>query len=217
MLRAFYPYVSPAELARAFRERPEYFAGGTIIGTSQDALRLPDGRIFDLISNAGGPQGTTHWQVIVPGGSGPGDIFGMEPGPLTPIVGEQFTPPVPGPSFETIVAGALEQIGGSDAVLGAAAHRVAEAAARAPGFEAGSVDLDDAAGVVTRLNHPPNAGDFADIVSYVQGVDREIEATDADYDTVPPDVALPGEPGIPAWPTDGGVPPIDEGPGPQPH
>jgi hypothetical protein len=64
MLRAFYPIVGRAALRRARSERPEYFAGGTLIGSSQTHLQLADGRIFDLILNEGAPQGQTAWQAL---------------------------------------------------------------------------------------------------------------------------------------------------------
>jgi hypothetical protein len=84
MLLAFYPTVNASELARARRERPEYFAGGTLLGSKGDKLRLPDGRIFDLIQNAGGLPGQQRWQVIEPGPSVP-EPWPLEAGPLTPI------------------------------------------------------------------------------------------------------------------------------------
>jgi hypothetical protein len=64
MLLAFYPAVSPAAFAQARRERPEYFAGGSIIGSKGDKLQLPDGRVFDCIFASGGPLSGQRWQVL---------------------------------------------------------------------------------------------------------------------------------------------------------
>jgi len=49
MLRAFYPFATAAELARARRERPEYFGGGRLGGTDGTLLYLPDGRVFQVM------------------------------------------------------------------------------------------------------------------------------------------------------------------------
>src|SRR6266487_3889747 len=87
MLLAFYQPASAANLARAFSERPEYFGGGVLIGTVGDALRLPDGTIWDLIFAVDGPE-TPHYQAIQPSG-GTGDagdlLFPLAPGPLRPL------------------------------------------------------------------------------------------------------------------------------------
>lgn len=50
MLATFYPAGGPDALARARRERPAYFAGGTLTGPTGEQLRLPDGRVFDFSS-----------------------------------------------------------------------------------------------------------------------------------------------------------------------
>jgi hypothetical protein len=49
MLRAFYPLASAADLARARRERPEYFGGGRLGGADGTLLELPDGRIYRVM------------------------------------------------------------------------------------------------------------------------------------------------------------------------
>lgn len=49
MLRAFYPMATPADLARARRERPEYFGAGRLIGASGTLLLLPDGRLYEIL------------------------------------------------------------------------------------------------------------------------------------------------------------------------
>ena len=49
MLRAFYPQATPADLARARRERPAYFGGGRLGGADGTWLYLPDGRIYRVM------------------------------------------------------------------------------------------------------------------------------------------------------------------------
>lgn len=49
MLRTFYPFATPADLARARRERPEYFAAGRLRGHDGTLLELPDGRLFQIV------------------------------------------------------------------------------------------------------------------------------------------------------------------------
>lgn len=217
MLSTFYPVVSPGELARARRERPEYFAGGEIIGSSHGALRLPDGRIFDLIINAGGVPGTTFWQVLPMIAGGDDETFPLEPGPLTPIDAPWEPPPPPRAVFEGLVAGSLEQLGGSDAVLSAAEQRIAESANNAALLDAGGQELDDVDGVVAELFASRAADDFAGVLEQVDGVSRSIEATDNEFDESPPDVPIPNEPDTPPWPTDGTVPPVPDPSEPIPH
>lgn len=127
MLLTFYPIVGPAALARARRERPEYFSGGTLIGRHGDALELPDGRIFDLIFDVLGP--SMRWQVIpAPRGDGPGapaDPFALEPGPLDPIDLSSVPPPGPAPDFAGLVATRLAALGASDTRLDTAMSTIA--------------------------------------------------------------------------------------------
>lgn len=113
MLQAFYPVVGPAALARARAERPDYFSAGAIIGTSGDKIRLPDGRIFDLIFDTNGPH--TRWQALDVGtGTGGPDVedpFALEAGPLVPVDLSAWSFSTPGPVFESLVAGHLAQVG----------------------------------------------------------------------------------------------------------
>lgn len=48
MLHVFYPNATAADIARARRERPEYFGGGRLRGTDGLLLELPDGRLFQI-------------------------------------------------------------------------------------------------------------------------------------------------------------------------
>lgn len=58
VLQVFYTPVSAATLARAFNERPAYFAGGCLGGDSGTLLILGDGRVFALIDPS-----TSSWRV----------------------------------------------------------------------------------------------------------------------------------------------------------
>lgn len=133
MLEAFYPVVSVPELQRARRERPEYFAGGTLGGSKGDKLFLPDGRVWDLILAAGAAAGVQRWIAIEVTDAGPdgGDGLTLEPGPLTPIDVALIFPPFTGEAFESLVARHLADVGSSDAVLDRAAVDVVELGAAA--------------------------------------------------------------------------------------
>jgi len=205
MLLAFYPVVTPAALALARSERPEYFAAGLIFGSKGDKLQLPDGRVFDVIQNAGGLPGTQRWQMIEPGPGGGDEVFPLEPGPLTPID--------PGPdvvvgnagTFEALVGGALESLVGAEGVLDSAAHRVTEGIAAGALIDGASTELDDVEQVAWEIGVARSAEELADVIGQVDELGGAIDATDADYDEPPPQPALPSEPGIPAYPGDDGT------------
>ncbi len=130
MLLTFYPIVSPSALAQARRERPDYFAGGVIIGTHGDALRLPDGAVWDLIFDVDGP--ARRWQAIIPsgapGGAAGDAVFPLEPGPLSPVDLDAIPRPAPPDTFGPLTAQALGNVGASDALIGGAQARIADAA-----------------------------------------------------------------------------------------
>lgn len=129
MLLAFYPECSPANLARAWRERPEYFAGGVIIGNKGDALRLPSGEVWDLIFDVDNPS-TRHWQAIRPGGGGGGDEdpFALDPGPVDFLEPDEFPPPRFERTFETLVANGTRALSGGDNAAAGAVDIIASAA-----------------------------------------------------------------------------------------
>jgi hypothetical protein len=220
MLLAFYPIVSGAELARARRERPEYFAGGALVGSKGDKLQLPDGRVFDLIYAAGGLAGAQRWQVITAGPS-VDDPFPLEPGPLTPIDLETVPPaPAPGPSFETLVGGELATLAGADAALGAARSVLVEGAAAADLVAADGAQLDDAGATIDEIGRTRSAEALATIIGSTDGLGTAIDVTDNEYDQAPPQPQIPHEPDIPAGgtPDDGsGGEPGRENPQPKPH
>jgi hypothetical protein len=126
MLLAFYPTPSAAALAQAYRERPDYFAGGTLIGSKGDKLQLGDGRVFDLIFAAGGLPGQQRWQVIeatdTPGASD--DPFALQRGPLIQIFPWDAGFWAGRSAFESYVAGELGALAGTEGQLDGAAAPV---------------------------------------------------------------------------------------------
>lgn len=216
MLLAFYPIVSSVELARARRERPEYFAGGTLIGSKGDKLRLPDLRIFDLIQNAGGLPGQQRWQVIEPGPS-VAEPWPLEPGPLTPIDVEGTRPSPPGgDTFESLVSTHLAELDGSDRVLDVARSDLAGGADRAREIENDRA-LDDGAAVVDEIHRSSAGTEIAEIADASNGQAGAIDSTDNDYDEAPPDPKIPDNPEPVPYPDTSNNPPPPESSGPQPH
>jgi hypothetical protein len=204
MLLAFYPKPSGASLRRARAERPEYFAGGTLIGSSSTHLQLPDGRIFDLVFDEGSAR--ARWQVLYddpndPGGDD-GDPFALEQGPLD-FVDETIVifPDVTDP-FEGLVSDALRPLSGADGVLDA----VSEAAKAADG----SADLD---GSYAALVEP--AARAHEVIRVALDGDEfsdELRAAD-DQSNVPPiastELDEPPPPDVPE--PDAGEPPPEKG------
>lgn len=204
MLLAFYPTPSPAALVQARAERPEYFAGATLIGHSGDKFQLPDGRIFDVIFAVDGPVAGRRWQMLEAGPGGPdNNPWPLEPGPLVPL-DEPAAPAPASTEFEQVVAGAIDALGGSDTVLGAAATRVSDGAAALALVDAGGGELDDVDQVAAEIERSRSAQDFADIVGQVDGVAGAIDSTDSEYAEAPPDLQIPQEPDTPPYPGEGG-------------
>lgn len=178
MLQAFYPIVGPAALARARRERPDYFSAGEIIGTSGDKLRLPDGRIFDLIFDVNGP--FTRWQAIEvgtgPGGPDVDDPFALEAGPIVPIDLSAWEPTASVPVFQTLVAGHLAALGASEDILGHAAADVARSGDPGPIQDAWARTMDPA---IERLAAEGFALDAADPSSELLTLAGQSSAADA--------------------------------------
>jgi hypothetical protein len=216
MLLAFYPTVNASELARARRERPEYFAGGTLLGSKGDKLRLPDGRIFDLIQNAGGLPGQQRWQVIEPGPSVP-EPWPLEAGPLTPIDVTVWAPPRPADeTFESLVSTHLAELEGSDRVLDVARSDLAGGADRARELEDDRA-LDDGAAVVDEIHRSSAGTEIADLADASNGQAGAIDSTDNEYDEAPPDPKIPDNPEPVPYPDTSNNPPPGESSGPQPH
>jgi hypothetical protein len=205
MLLAFYPTVSGAELARARRERPEYFAAGVLFGTKGDKLQLPDGRVFDLIANAGGLPGTQRWQVIEPGPS-VDDPWPLEPGPLTPIdASGADTPPGERTTFQSLVAGAIDAIGGSDAALQSAGSRMSDGALSTAGGAGDETALGDAGEAIDRQVRARGAFDVSDDIAQLGALADSISALEGENDEPPPSPQVPNEPEPMQYPGDDGT------------
>lgn len=205
MLLAFYPAVSAAALALARSERPEYFAGAIVIGHSGDKFQLPDGRIFDVIFAVDGPAAGRRWQMLDVTLGGPDTVFPLEPGPLEPID--------PGPelsgfnsgTFEALVGGELDSLGGADGVLDNAAQRVTEGIEAGALIDGASTELDDVEQVAAEISHARSAEELADVIGQVDGIGGAIDATEADYDEPPPQPPVPQEPDLPGYPGEDGT------------
>lgn len=208
MLRTFYPQPSAAALRRARQERPEYFAGGEIVSTGQDKIRLPDGRIFDLIFDVDGVSGGPRWQVIEPGPAGAEDPFPLEPGALVPIDIDAELPPPLEPGFEELVAGELGGLTRDAQVIETRAGELVTAG----GSERVEDVYEDTAGpgesaLEGHIAAYPSL-DPSDVVSTTNGVGGRIPDAQSDYPdpetTAPPD--MDNDPG----PRDG--PPLPDAP-----
>jgi hypothetical protein len=204
MLLAFYPDVSAAAFAQARRERPEYFAGGTIVGSHGDKLQLPDGHVWDCIFDVDNATGQRHWQAIDVSDDGNiGDpVFVLEPGPLTPIDPQAWPEPTPAPIFAPIVAAALRELGGSDTVLSTAHSTLTEAADPAA-LEA--VFANTVPGADAELSGQLNALHYAtpdDVLATTQSHDGAIDKNEAVFDEQPPPDLAPGPELPPAPPID---------------
>lgn len=199
MLNAFYPAVSAAAFARARRERPEYFAGGTIIGTGGDKLKLPDGRIFDCIFAVDGPPSGRRWQAldVTNGGDGPDDPFALEPGPL-PFVDED-TPIFSGgdPSFESITAGGLDGLTGAAGVLDGAARDVVTIDSADRVERSYDADIVPALATHESIRGSLDEDNPIDVLNATNAQDPEIDQARVDYVEEPPadtPEPSPGEP-----------------------
>lgn len=209
MLLTFYPVVNGSELARARRERPEYFAGGVLFGSKGDKLQLTDGRAFDLIANAGGAPGSQHWQVIPAGPGGAADPWPLEPGPVVPLDLPDTVRSGPTNQFEALVGGALASLGATDDSLGGAAEQLAASADAGGMVDDGGAGLEPLERVAEEVTHSRSADDVAGVLDNANNVSGAVAATDADYDQAPPQPQIPNEPQIPAAPAnpdDGGEP-----------
>ncbi len=213
MLRAFYPDVSPAALRRARSERPEYFAGGTIIGTHGDALRLPDGDVWDLIFDVDNPA-TRRWQAIRPGGvaGDADDPFRVAMGPLTFLEPDDFPRPEFARTFESLVGGRVAAIAGADGAI-AGAVDVITAAADPGGLDADTERTLAAAGRETAAQldswHVVDPSDVLASAGELEGVTYLREADIADPSQEPGD-APSGDPGPVPSDGDGGKSPEPE-------
>jgi len=196
MLQAFYPVVGPAALARARRERPDYFAGGELVGSSGDKLRLLDGRIFDLIFDVLGPN--TRWQAIEVG-AGPGapdvdDPFALEAGPLVPIDLSAWPDTPAPPVFTPLVAGAIQELGASGTILDDASSTIAAHSSPAAFEDAFGRTIEPAATQLAAEGYALDQADPSDVLVQTAAQSSAIDAEAGVYDEPPPAVIDPGPP-----------------------
>ena len=204
MLLTFYPDVSAAALARARAERPEYFAGGTIVGSHGDKCRLPDGRLVDCIFDVENATGNRHWQVIFVDETGGGgdDAFPLEAGPLVPIDESRWPAPTPAPGFAPIVAAALGDLAGGDPTLTSASGTLSEAASPAALEAAFAGTIAPAEAQLPGQLAALDATVPADVLATTQSHGPAIDANEAVFDEQPPGDLPPGPDLPPAPPID---------------
>lgn len=192
MLRAFYPSPSAAALERARRERPEYFAGGEIVSTGRDKIRLPDGRVFDLIYDVDGLAGGPAWQVIEPGTGGDPDAIVLEPGPLVPIDVDDTVPPILATGFAEFAGPHLGELGHHERAI-EAPQNILAGAANPDGLHA-TYDHELAPGGNALDNHLRTIGELdpSQERSNTSGLEGRIGDIQRDYPdpdtTAPPDL-----------------------------
>jgi len=188
MLLTFYPLVSVAELQRARRERPDYFAGGVLFGSTGEKLRLPDGRVFDLIFDASNPDPTRRrWQVIEPGPGRPDDeTFPLERGPFTPIDGGRWPAPSGVNVFVPLVAAAYASLGDADGLFGRAASTIVEASSPAALTTMFHSTIDKAEGTIGSSRNRLNAADPSDIIIASGGQVPRIGKNEDEFSEPPP-------------------------------
>jgi hypothetical protein len=213
MLLTFYPDVSPAALALARRERPDYFAGGTLGGSHGDKFTTPDGRGWDLIFDVENATGQRRWQVLEVTNQGGGDDaqFPLEPGPLTPIDATQFPPPQAGQVFEPIVAAYLDELAHAGDTLDGARLGILEHSSPAPLQHVFGETIDPADAALSaelaalHLSVPDTE------LATTTGSSGTIAQNQADYTEPPPADLPPYDPGQPPPP---GLPPPEGDPMP---
>lgn len=206
MLLTFYPVVSVANLRLARAERPEYFAAGVLFGTHGEKLRLPDGRVFDLIFDVDGPG--RRWQVIdvTAGDDGGPSPWPLEPGPLTPIDPELVLPPPIDRAFEALVSGHLADVDNSTRALDQSREDLASAG---DGTEADGVYEESAGAAAAALEDHVRMYDEldpSDVITQTDGLGGRIGDAQTDYPD-PEAVAPPDDLPVP----DPGPVPVPEG------
>lgn len=188
MLQTFYPIVGPAALARARQERPDYFAGGVIIGKEGDALLLPDARVFDLIFNVNTP--IQRWQLLeVTGGGplGPDDPLRNVEGPLTPIDESAFVEPNPQPVFAPLVAAAHQELTPRDAAIGSSQFTLTEASTPGDLEATLSQTIDPAGPALDQELAQLDAAIPSDVIQAANTHPALIDASEHDLaETIPP-------------------------------
>jgi hypothetical protein len=209
MLLAFYPVVSGAALLRARAERPEYFGGGAIIGRHYDALLLPDGTVWDLISNVDGVgNAPTAWQAIRPGPGG-GTTWELEAGPLVPLDPQALPLPAPRQEFAQLAGAALRELGDAPGALEAHEHDMREVGDPSPFEAAGHELLDPARWELSDQIGSHDELNPAEWIEHTHGLDASLpgEAARIPDNNEYIDVEIPNAPPVPGGLTQG-PPPI---------
>jgi len=207
MLRAFYPIVSPANLARARAERPDYFAGGVITRANGDKIQLPDGRIYDCIINSGGRPGTTFWScsLVDPNDTGVDDPFALEEGPLQYVDESLVIFSGGDPSNVDVVAGELGALDGADGVLDQAGQTVATFTGAAEVDAAYWNTVPPARDVHLSVLGAFHEIDPGDVIDATNSRDGEIDQAREDFtEPQPPDTPEPDPGEVPKDGDDGG-------------
>jgi len=217
MLLTFYPLVNVAELQRARRERPDYFAGGTLFGSTGEKLRLPDGRVFDLIFDASNVDpARRRWQVILPGpGTADDAAFPLEAGPFTPIDADAWPAPHAAPVFVPLVAAAYASLGDADGLFGTAASSLTAASAPAALTTVFESTIGAAERKISSSQSALTAADPTDVILAAGGVVPVLNAHEGEFsEPAPPEfpgVRPPVGPpvdDVPVWPDPNEPPPI---------
>ena len=215
-LLAFYPIVSAEELARAWRERPDLFAGGVIFGSKGDKLRLPDGTEWDLIVAAGGPAAGRRWQVsfIDPAAAGAGAGFELEAGPLTPIA-DDAAPRRDPDTFSNLVARELLELGNWQDAYDHARTTAIDTGASFADLGDDPDLLEGAAQLQSDSTHR-RALQPVDEINATNGLSPTIDDRFGEVGS-DPDAAAASEVGTPDWPPRGKNPDGTDDPTPPPH
>jgi len=203
MLLTFYPIVGPAALARARAERPEYFAGGVIIGREGDALLLPDGRVFDLIFNVNTP--IQRWQILDVTGGGPGGPdhpFRNVEGPLVPIDESAFVEPTPHAVFTPLVAASYQELTPRDNAIGVSQTTLTEASSPGDLEAALSATIDPAFPALNQELASLDQSVPADVLDAARQQGFVIDAREHDLDEHAPPELPADDPGPPPSRTD---------------
>lgn len=213
MLQAFYPSVTRTSLERAFRERPEYFAGGQLIGRLSDALRLPDGRIFDIVFAAWTAQ--SRWQAldVTHAPPGPADPFPLDVGPLVEVDADAVLPPIGDPVFVPLVSGTIGELQQLEGRMGDAQTEIAMNAAADGDGAALDAELSEAHWQHWQTLRALEGENVGELIDSTDGLARELDGRVAEL----PEQPAGTEPEPPPY-DPGNRPPDpneDEGPPPQ--
>lgn len=203
MLSTFYPSVTLTSLQRAFRERPDYFAGGHLFGRLSDVLVLPDGRAFDIVYAAW--TAASRWTAIYldPNATPGEDPFPLDPGPLVELDVDATVPEPSDPIFESLVAPHVAELHAADGHIGIAALTIAEGGAGAELGDTLGAELAEAQGQHYMHSRALEGELPGELIETMNGHIRQAEYNDL----------VQGDPNVDAPPD---APTQDPGPKPKP-